>query len=829
MVRWTHAWVAWIVSALLIAASSGSAFAQPAAGAKGPPPSRPRPEATWIHPVQTFCSQADKDKTIEDLETEIGLAKEDVQHDKDYSEAAKAYYAGDPYEAGQNAAAAFSLSEAQKILADLERQLASAKQRPWTPCRTAKDILPPFPKIATYPFTEQHIVCDPAASQAYIDQINAGLAAEQRNNAALNVYVGELIKLNRLVIEGPPKWRAFKKEVFAADDEGLRVLMLSNDRLGELQAALAQANADAAVKCPPKTAPQPGPKPPVVPEPPGAAPLPEPGPNPPPLPPGATPDPGPKKKPTFPLPGPLTPPTPAPGPTPPPPPKKGPTFPVPQPLPPGYTPPPETPPPADGPRAVPFPAPEIPLPPPGAGFQPWTPHRPPFADPRVPEIPAFCDEFARNAFLKDVLLPALAKANHDVELSDAYLSALNNEFTAAGHDPARFTQMAAIRSETIAMEELVTAQQAKAAQLQALYTRALNQPLDPNCPKPRTAPQPPPSDGPKTTPQPPPVAPDEPKAPALPKEKVGCDCPDRTPITVGPNNRVGSGARTREKAVSTAMGLVGGLIGGHGGGGGGGGGSDGPQLVTCRISDKEMTVFDDPATGTSLSVGAKRAGDKVVVFANVAKSPDDGSFQAAYLQDGDGARQAPGNVGICDLWGEWKLTVSWTRTTYVNDQVVSRESGGWSKEGSFHIPGTLSSAAAPDGLWKRLGFSNASHGARKIALTYDAPRAKLAQGPLGVVIHVARPGQDPVTTVPFALRMREGPNGFVFEKAPACTCGGAVRGSFTEVPVQETEVAPIDYRDGTEDATRRKTPGLPKPAPKPAEPPKTESPHEAPK
>ena len=180
-----------------------------------------------------------------------------------------------------------------------------------------------------------------------------------------------------------------------------------------------------------------------------------------------------------------------------------------------------------------------------------------------------------------------------------------------------------------------------------------------------------------------------------------------------------------------------------------------------------MTVFDDPAIGNSLKVGARRSGDKVMVFADIAKSPDDGSFQTAYLQDGGGAQQASSNVGICELWGEWSLSVSWTRTTYVNDQMVSRGSGGFSKSGTFHIPGTISCAAAPDGLWNRVGLSNASHSAHKIALTYDAPKAKLAQGPL---IHVARPGQAPMTTVPFALTMREGPNDFIFEKAAPCGC-----------------------------------------------------------
>ncbi|WP_372783968.1 hypothetical protein [Phenylobacterium sp.] len=458
------------------------------------------------------------------------------------------------------------------------------------------------------------------------------------------------------------------------------------------------------------------------------------------------------------------------------------------------------------------PRPEGPKPGDGHGSLPWSPHRPPFPPAGLPAIPAFCDEFARNGFLNGAMLPELARANANVGAANAYLTELNAEFAEANRAGAPVAQVVAIKQEIDAYGAVARETQARAADLQAEFQAALHQPLGAACPVTAAAPRPPP---PVDRPSPPVAEAPPPSDGARP-----CHCLDRRPIEVGANAKVGSGARARDKAVSTAVGLVGGLLGG-GGGGGGGGGSDGPKLSVCRIADKEMTVFDDPATGVSLKVGAKRSGDKVVVFADVAKSPDDGTFQAAWLQDGDGARQAPRDLGICELWGEWKLTVSWTRTTYVNDQVVSRESGGWSRSGEFHIPGTISTAAAPDGLWKRLGFSNASHGARRIALTYDAPRAKLAAGPLGLVIHVTRPGQNPVTTAPFALMLRETPTGFVVERPPACLCDGAVKGSFSDVPVQETEVAPIDYRTGDEQATRRKVPGLPKTAPKPAEPPKT--------
>lgn len=260
------------------------------------------------------------------------------------------------------------------------------------------------------------------------------------------------------------------------------------------------------------------------------------------------------------------------------------------------------------------------------------------------------------------------------------------------------------------------------------------------------------------------------------KEKCGTysmACPpvrEEQAVVLGPNREVGSGARSRQKAMSTALGLVGGLIGG----GGGGGGSDGPQLASCRIKDSEMTVFSDPETGVDLKVGAKRAGDRVVVFADVAKSPDSGTFQSAVLENPARETLGPADAQICQLWGEWSLTVSWTRTTYVDNQVVKRESGGWSRSGDFSLPGQQTAAAG--GLWRRLGFSNASHGAREVALVYKAPASAFAEGPVDLVMHVTRPGRDPVTTAPFVLRMSEDPKGFRFQRESAGQCPAPAEG-----------------------------------------------------
>jgi hypothetical protein len=245
--------------------------------------------------------------------------------------------------------------------------------------------------------------------------------------------------------------------------------------------------------------------------------------------------------------------------------------------------------------------------------------------------------------------------------------------------------------------------------------------------------------------------------------RPGKQRPARAPISIGSNGKVGSGARARKKLASTLGGLAGGLLGS----GGGGGGKSGPPVAKCRIKDSEKTVFTDPGTGISLRVGARRSGDMVTVFADVARSPDSGTFQGGWIEKPDGDLLAPARADICDLWGEWSLTVSWTRETYVDGNLVSRETGGYGDGGRFSLPGMLSSDAAPAGLWKQLGFSNASHGARAVALGYRLPRG---DSDMRLLLHVTRPSRDPVDTMPFEVVMTEGPAGFSFAEAPEGPC-----------------------------------------------------------
>ena len=236
----------------------------------------------------------------------------------------------------------------------------------------------------------------------------------------------------------------------------------------------------------------------------------------------------------------------------------------------------------------------------------------------------------------------------------------------------------------------------------------------------------------------------------------------RQPVDVGPNNEVGSGAHRRERATSTVTGIIGGAVGI-----GGRGRSNGPDVTRCRVRQRDQTQFDNETGDTSLDVLGHREGDTVTIFANVAQSPGAGTFQSAMLQNQHGELLAPSEVRICDLYGEWQLSVSWTRNTYRDGQQIGQESGGWTDSGPLHIPGLHPNEGdAPDGLWRRFGFSNASHGARQIAITFQLPAVQLQQDGAVFILHVTQLGTDPVTTTPFALMVEEQDEAIEFAPAP---------------------------------------------------------------
>ncbi|UUX99923.1 hypothetical protein [Sphingomonas sp. J315] len=404
-----------------------------------------------------------------------------------------------------------------------------------------------------------------------------------------------------------------------------------------------------------------------------------------------------------------------------------------------------------------------PVPPTETGFVP--PPRPDLAPVTAPAAGAICTVEQKNARLEQ--LDALtAEADRRLVAANNHLKGLAKLSGEMSGARAPIDHIAAVTKETRDYQAVVNAMRDAAAAIRAERAATLNRPLDP-CPA--EGPVDPPAPATEMQLQPDSPRKDmekdakaEPPLPSTERKKRRTDL--RKPIMVGSNGKVGSGARATKKLLGTLGGLAGGLLGG--GGGGGGGGDGGPRVADCKIKDSEKTLFTDPVTGTTLKVGAKRSGDTVVVFADIGKSADKGTFQGGWVETPEGDVFGPHRADICELWGEWKLTVSWTRSTYVDGQLVSRESGGFSKGGLFSLPGIVSTDAAPSGLWQQLGFSNAQAGARGVAMQYRIPAAELAQGPMNIVIHVTRPSQKMVDTVPFDLVLSEGAGGFSITSAP---------------------------------------------------------------
>lgn len=223
----------------------------------------------------------------------------------------------------------------------------------------------------------------------------------------------------------------------------------------------------------------------------------------------------------------------------------------------------------------------------------------------------------------------------------------------------------------------------------------------------------------------------------------------REPVEVGSNDDVGTGARRRGQVAGAAEGVLRNALGL--GGGSRRGRDDGPRVSRCRVRDRDMTEFANASGDTRLDLLGRCDRNEVTIFANINDAPDSGTFQAAVLQDQYGRVMQPSDVRICDLYGEWRLTVSWIRTTYRNGRQTSQESGGWSETGLFSV----GEDGEATGLWRQLGFSGASHGANEIAITFDLPPDALRQNGAVLILHTTRPGEDPVMTTPFALMLEE--------------------------------------------------------------------------
>ncbi len=240
---------------------------------------------------------------------------------------------------------------------------------------------------------------------------------------------------------------------------------------------------------------------------------------------------------------------------------------------------------------------------------------------------------------------------------------------------------------------------------------------------------------------------------------------------VGANEKVGSGARLKNKVREAFGGGFG--VGGSGGSsiGGGfgqgrstfGGGGGRPALGPKPDLDDDPIDDDDKVTqevqDVELATGALWTDEGLLVSVSIEDAPGDGTFQSIFLEDDAGRRRAPDEIRLYGMWHDWQLTVTWTYREWVDNELVREESGGWSEEGrNAYVSSSLTEGVAQDaGLWKLMGFETANKGMRSIGALFRIKPEDLAN-PMDVVVHTTLPEESPVTTVPIANRLsRENP------------------------------------------------------------------------
>jgi len=262
----------------------------------------------------------------------------------------------------------------------------------------------------------------------------------------------------------------------------------------------------------------------------------------------------------------------------------------------------------------------------------------------------------------------------------------------------------------------------------------------------------------------------------VPAGGQGCSFPAVKPAVIGPREKFGYGDEQKAGEVGkAAISILGGFLGGRGGGGGGRGGGGGPfqggpsggdkpRLADDPIRDKQ--TFTDAQTGTAIKVGGQyRPDGKLLVSVDVDKAEDKGVVHHAALE-----RLVPQPDGSCktqvaepvewlhyEIWEDWWAKIRIQRYESVDGGPWRKtHDTGWRDWGSgsrLLESGTLPADQIPRTAWGSMGADRAFGGPRSAGALFD-PGKPLVTGqpaPERLVVHVTRPGQDPVTTVPFAL------------------------------------------------------------------------------
>ncbi|MBL4671553.1 MAG: hypothetical protein JKX81_04780 [Arenicella sp.] len=227
-------------------------------------------------------------------------------------------------------------------------------------------------------------------------------------------------------------------------------------------------------------------------------------------------------------------------------------------------------------------------------------------------------------------------------------------------------------------------------------------------------------------------------------------------ISVGSNSEVGSSANFKEKAKSKLVGAASKAIGGLLGIGGGGAKEEGPTIYKDPIKKKQKIKIKQKKPKLHINIGAIFTPDGLLVSTDLLKIPNDGTFHRIFLENQGGWQLNPIALYLYEIWKEWKLTVSWTRDTYVDNELVKHEEGGWNESGRELIARgeeMIYQEQYNQPLWQHLGFNTAVSGAKSLGTLFPVSPQMLKNEPMSLIVHVTQPKSDPVSTVPFMFML----------------------------------------------------------------------------
>jgi len=216
------------------------------------------------------------------------------------------------------------------------------------------------------------------------------------------------------------------------------------------------------------------------------------------------------------------------------------------------------------------------------------------------------------------------------------------------------------------------------------------------------------------------------------------------------------------KAASAAGDLATGMLGIGGGGmfGGGRGRDAGPQMVARPKGSWTTFTADNTSVewnGWLYQPRSKKKQPEIRIAQLVSDSPDKGAPHMMVLQNRDGRILRPTGYMIFKLWVNWKLTVTITRETYVDGQLVDRNVTSESTRWRELLESYRQLMEAP-GIWERLGLSPFGK-LRGIIAQYPLP-ADFDPSEWSLISHVTSKsmlfGRDVIRTVPFVASMGQG-------------------------------------------------------------------------